>query len=67
MRYPVATPELNPQEHVWKLTRQAVSHNHTFPKLPELADHFEAHLKAHTFDIAYLERYDFDSICSMFN
>ena len=67
MRYPVAAPDLNPQERVWKLTRRAVSHNHTFPKLPELADQFEAHLKNHTFDIAFLDRYDFYSICSMFN
>lgn len=67
MRYPVAAPDLNPQERVWKLTRRAVSHNHTFPKLPELADHFEAYLKDHTFDIAFLDRYDFYSICSMFN
>ena len=67
MRYPVAAPDLNPQEHVWKLTRRVVSHNHTFPKLPELAHQFEAHLKAHTFDSAFLDRYDFHSICSMFN
>jgi transposase len=25
--FPVGTPELNPQEHVWKATRHAVSHN----------------------------------------
>jgi len=26
--FPPACPQLNPQEHVWKATRQAVGHNH---------------------------------------
>ena len=67
MLYPVASPDLNPQEHVWKLTRQAVGHNHTFPRMPELADHFEAHLKSNLFDISFLDKYDYFTICSMFN
>ena len=29
MQFPVEAPELNPQEHVWKATREAMSHNHT--------------------------------------
>jgi transposase len=29
--FPVASPDLNPQEQVWKATRRAVSHNHTVP------------------------------------
>jgi transposase len=33
MEYPVAAPELNPQEQVWKQTRRAVSHNHITSKL----------------------------------
>jgi transposase len=28
MYFPVAAPDLNPQEHVWKATRRAISHNH---------------------------------------
>src|SRR5829696_8804104 len=34
---PTAAPDLNPQEHVWKATRQAVSHNHRHAKLDLLA------------------------------
>jgi len=30
--FPPGCPELNPQEYVWKATREAVSHNHTKPK-----------------------------------
>jgi len=26
--FPTASPDLNPQEHVWKAARKAVSHNH---------------------------------------
>jgi transposase len=33
--FPPGCPELNPQEHVWKAAREAVSHNHQFAKLPE--------------------------------
>src|SRR5205823_7320588 len=29
--FPPACPDLNPQEHVWKLARQEVTHNHSFP------------------------------------
>ncbi|MCC7165623.1 MAG: IS630 family transposase [Anaerolineae bacterium] len=39
--YPVASPELNPQEQVWKAARRKVSHNHIQPQLNPLADHFE--------------------------
>ncbi|MBT7991749.1 MAG: IS630 family transposase, partial [Anaerolineae bacterium] len=36
MRFPPGCPELNPQEHVWKAVRNAVSHNHIETKLSEL-------------------------------
>jgi transposase len=29
VRFPTASPDLNPQEQVWKATRRAVSHNHS--------------------------------------
>lgn len=38
--FPPACPELNPQEHVWKQARQAVSHHHTFPDFPTLCQAF---------------------------
>ena len=59
--FPVAAPDLNPQEHVWKATRRAVSHNHLLDTLPELADRFEQHLLTNTFYPALLD----DPICQM--
>ena len=66
MLFPVAAPDLNPQEHVWKAARCAVSHNHMTPRLPALADKFESYLKANTFRSSFLDRYGFNSICPMF-
>jgi len=57
--FPVGAPDLNPQEHVWKATRRAVSHNHLKPKLPELADQFEDHLEQSTFRSSFLHRYGY--------
>lgn len=65
--FPVAAPDLNPQEQVWKATRRAVSHNHAIPRLPDLADRFEQHLIANTFESSFLDRYAYDSISAMFN
>ncbi|MGH3091584.1 MAG: IS630 family transposase [Gaiellaceae bacterium] len=67
MYFPVAAPDLNPQEHIWKATRRAVSHNHLMPKLPELAERFERHLTTTTFESSFLERYGFNTVCSLFN
>ena len=66
MSLPVAAPDLNPQEQVWKATRRAVSHNHTHKRLSELADRFEEHLKSHTFESSFLDRYDYQRIRPMF-
>jgi transposase len=67
IRYPVAAPDLNPQEHVWKATRKAISHNHTIPKLPDLADRFEQYLTANTFKSPFLDRYGLDGLRPMFS
>ena len=67
IEYPVAAPDLNPQEQVWKLTRRAVCHNHTIPKLPDLADRFHHHLTATTFHSSFLERYGFYLVCPFLN
>ena len=67
IEYPVATPELNPQEQVWKQSRRAISHNHTRPKLPPLADGFERPLKANTFRTSFLHDYGFDAVCPFLN
>lgn len=66
IRLPVACPALNPQEHVWKATRRAISHNHLEPRLPELATRFENHLKTTTFPSSFLERYNYNAICPRF-
>ena len=66
IRYPVAAPDLNPQEHVWKATRKAISHNHMIPKLPDLADRFEQHLTTKCFKSSFLDRYGLDGIRPMF-
>jgi transposase len=67
MYFPVAAPDLNPQERVWKAVRRAVSHNHVTPRLPELADRFEQHLASNTFDSSFLDRYGSNTICPMSN
>ena len=67
MEYPVAAPDLNPQEQVWKQTRRAISHNHLTPKLPQLADDFEQHLTANTFESSFLERYGYNLVYSISN
>ena len=66
MHFPVATPDLNPQEQVWKDSRRSVSHNHQIPRLPELEDRFEQHLNSNTFECSFLNQYGFTAICPMF-
>jgi len=66
MWYPVAAPELNPQEQVWKATRRAVSHNHTESRLEPLAAQFENHLLATRFASSFLDIYAYNSVRAMF-
>src|SRR3954462_3218402 len=63
MTFPTAAPDLNPQEHVWKATRRAVSHNHTQRRLPDLAKQFKDHLTTATFQSGFLERYGWNLVC----
>ena len=65
--FPVAAPELNPQEHVWKAARRAVSHNHQFTRLPQLAQEFEQYLVSHTFESSFLTKYGYEALYPMFN
>lgn len=66
LRLPTAAPDLNPQEQVWKATRQAVSHNHASKKLDTLATDFENHLTTTTFPCSLLQKFAYPSICMMF-
>jgi transposase len=38
--FPPACPDLNPQEHVWKLARQEITHHHAYPNFPALCQAF---------------------------
>jgi len=67
LEYPVAAPDLNPQEQVWKQTRRATSHNHVTPKLPQLADDFEHHLRSNTFESSFLDLYGYHIVCPFLN
>ena len=66
MKLPVAAPDLNPQEHVWKATRREVSHNHQVVKLPSLADDFEAYLTENTFPTSTLAFHGYHALRPMF-
>jgi len=55
--FPPASPDLNPQEHVWSLARAKVSHNHTLPDLSTLRDAFLRFLGTTLFHFDWLEKY----------
>ena len=63
---PVAAPDLNPQEHIWKAARRAVSHNHTLSRLDDLAERFEKFLNDNTFACSMLDRYGFNTLYPIF-
>jgi transposase len=62
MLFPVAAPDLNPQEHVWKAVGRAVSHNHTFSRLDNPAERFTNQLTSNTFESSFLDRYGYNSL-----
>ena len=64
--FPTASPDLNPQEHVWKAVRKEVSHNHLEARLPELADCFLNKLNTSTFKNSFLVKYGYTAVYPMF-
>lgn len=64
--FPPASPELNPQEHVWKATREAISHNHTQPNFAALADAFQHHLSNTAFPCSLLHQHGYSALCARF-
>lgn len=64
MKYPPAAPDLNPQEHVWKATRNHVSHNHDQSALTGLAERFEHFLRTNKFNYSFLEKFGIETICA---
>lgn len=47
---PSYAPELNPQEHVWKAGRTAVTHNKHITDIEQAADDFASHITGRRFD-----------------
>ena len=63
---PTAAPDLNPQEHVWKEARQAISHNHQSATLTDLAKRFENFLTENAFRSSLLDKHGYHSLCARF-
>ena len=55
--FPPACPDLNPQEHVWERTRDAISHNHTYRQFQPLIDDFETYLNETVFSTDFMDAY----------
>lgn len=62
--FPPGSPDLNPQEHVWKLTREHISHNHLQTQFRLLVTDFMHYLRDSTFQSSFLDRYGY---CPIFN
>ena len=52
--FPPYTPDLNPQEHVWKQGRKNVTHNQHIQKIEETAEKFKEHIEAQKFNYELL-------------
>jgi len=65
MYYPAASPDLNPQEHVWKDARHHVTHNHDMNSLNALADAVEAYLVSHRFPCSLLHTLGYHAILDL--
>lgn len=63
--FPVACPDLNPQEHVWKLTRDEISHNHTCRDFSQLRQAFHRHLEHTCFKFCWIEKYLPSMLCEV--
>lgn len=57
LHFPPGSPQLNPQEHVWERTRDAVSHIHTRKDFPALVEAFRHHLENNCFKFEWVEKY----------
>lgn len=57
LHFPPGCPQLNPQEHVWERTRDAVSHNHTRKDFTALVQAFRYHLEHTCFKFNWIEKY----------
>lgn len=64
--FPPGSPDLNPQEHVWKKARENVSHNHSMTNLTDLSHRFASYLDNNTFPSNFLDLYGYNPISPMF-
>lgn len=64
LHFPKYSPEENPQEHVWKKGRSAVTHNVTIDDINETANKFVKYLNTNTFNYSLLG-FDFESDCGV--
>ena len=55
--FPPACPDLNPQEHVWKLAREAVGHLRDYAHLSDLRHAFQTFLEQSLFCFRWIEKY----------
>lgn len=55
--FPPYSPELNPQEQVWKRARQEVSHNHFNEDFQISINNFQTFLETTTFNTNFLKKY----------
>lgn len=63
MYFPVACPDLNPQEHVWAQARDRISHNHTYRDFEPLIDDFEIYLNQTPFETNFIDKYVPKGLC----
>lgn len=47
--FPSYSPDLNPQEHIWKAGRKAITHNKHITNIQQTAEEFKTYLEANTF------------------
>ncbi len=52
--FPPYTPDFNPQEHIWKEGRKAITHNRYIQKIEETAAHFKEYIESRRFSYELL-------------
>jgi transposase len=55
--FPPGCPDLNPQEHVWKQTRDTVGHLCDYRHLGHLRQAFQSHLENTLFQFNWIDKY----------
>lgn len=57
MYFPPGCPDLNPQEHVWKQTRDSVGHLHDYRHIGDLRQAFQSYLEGSFFHFNWIDKY----------